>query len=259
MIIEEQISNFKMNPGKSGPVVNPGSYGGDMPQGNIYQKAVSQGYGDASRKIPGIGKKPRGVRDEILIEISKKIKDYFEQESNIASQSDYDTWHEDLCKSIVSDFDSKLSLTIHFGIAQKIVNMAFKYLRCFYVDSLELKNEKFKYCHCPIDTIICKNIIILSNNYDVSKEEYIALLNVIDSETTPWSKLDYTTYKYLQKIVNSVAKQILKYDESKLERFGKELGVSNVSLTSAELARQIDYFNKNGVSQLDIDILLWQR
>ncbi len=258
MIIEEQISNFKRNPGKSGPVTNTNSYGGDLPQSNIYEKAVSQGYGDASRKIPGMGKKLKIDRDRVLIKISIKIKEYFESYfiSNISNQSDYDIWHNNLCESIVYDFENILSLTIPFGIAQKIVNMTFKYLRCFYFGTSPFDIEKFKYCHCPIDTIICKNIIVFSNNYESLKDEYIALFNVID-ETTPWSKLDYGAYENFQNIVHNVAKQILKYNVVKLNAFGGELGVSNVSLSNTELLKQIELFNKNCVSNLYIDILLW--
>ncbi len=263
MIIEEQITNFKRNPGKSGPVTNPNSYSGELPHSNIYEKAVSQGYGDASRKINGIGKKLKTDRDRVLINISKKIKAYFES-FKIISKTDYDNWHKDLCESIIKDFDNIVGLKdVSFGIAQKIVNMTFKYLRCFYAGTAPFEIEKFKYCHCPIDTIICKNIIIFSNNYNVSKDDYIALFKVRDSQnekesdTTPWSKLDYDTYKKLQEIVNKVAKQILEYDEVKLNTFGLELEVSEAALSNTELLRQIEFFNINGISYLDIDILLW--
>lgn len=63
--------------------------------------------------------------------------------------SNFNQWHNVVCKK--TDFDMR------YGVWQKLINMTFKYLYCVKETFPEF-NDVWKECHCPIDTIISKQV-----------------------------------------------------------------------------------------------------
>ena len=59
-----------------------------------------------------------------------------------------------------------------YGMAQKIVNMSYKYFYTFN-DYLEEKNIDFSTCDCPIDSVILKKLPKIDNPWSkITKKEY---------------------------------------------------------------------------------------
>ena len=71
-----------------------------------------------------------------------------------------------------------------FGLAQKLVNMTYKYFYAFY-DYIDVKID-FSKCDCPIDSIVLEKI----------KEKDIA-----------WSRLDKKTYTSYQGVIEDLMKE----------------------------------------------------
>lgn len=96
-------------------------------------------------------------------------------------------WHLKTCSKFLKDFNEKVLKDnynpIHYGKAQKIVNMSFKYLRCFN-DAME-HLELFNYCHMPIDSFI----INWYNTENIGKGEMISCA---------WSNLNKNCYYSIQ-------------------------------------------------------------
>lgn len=113
----------------------------------IYTEALYQGYLDACRTFKwekdGKNNKSyiRGIFEEK--EIVKCMKDYL----NEGEKEDFDEVHKELCGNLIKKCE-RTNMT--YGQAQKIINMAFKYLYCCKHDSV--MEERFKACHMPLDS-----------------------------------------------------------------------------------------------------------
>ena len=88
---------------------------------------------------------------------------------NYGNDDAFDEWHNKTCEYVMSVLKT-LYKDIHYGKAQKIVNMTFKYLYCL-VD--ENKRSYFDYCHIPLDSVILD--WIWSQN-EIMKEPYKEIL-----------------------------------------------------------------------------------
>ena len=60
----------------------------------------------------------------------------------------FDEIHKKICVNLIEKCEERISMT--YGQAQKIINMAFKYLYCCRHDSA--MEERFKACHMPLDS-----------------------------------------------------------------------------------------------------------
>lgn len=78
--------------------------------------------------------------------VAHKIYLYMQNEFNWP----FDKWHEQTCQGFVDKLQTDYGIKIHFGKAQKLVNMTFKYLYC--TKASEKYAKKFKPCHMPLDT-----------------------------------------------------------------------------------------------------------
>lgn len=118
----------------------------------VFPAAVKLGYLDMCRTCSGIGKKISDEqRKDIFDKIGTEIKARIEEADSIANQKDFDELHEKLCQFCTEQF-KKYDYSITYGQAQKIINMAFKYLYC-----CEGATEGiFTYCHMPLDSFILK-------------------------------------------------------------------------------------------------------
>lgn len=114
---------------------------------DVYYFAVYQGYLDAKRTFKGVSK-IGDKKEDAFKELAGKIENYFE-ETFQDDQDYFDQKHNEMCKSLIDSF-KKSGYIITYGQAQKIVNMAFKYLYC--CEDAEKRKDYFKYCHMALDT-----------------------------------------------------------------------------------------------------------
>lgn len=102
-------------------------------------------------------------------------------------------YSEELIKQVKEIFgkekiDNSRSYATAFGLAQKVVNMTFKYFYCFWeFTGLDID---FTLCDCPIDSVVLD---------DMAKEKLLS-----DKRSSyVWSKLTPSQYKDLQSALNS--------------------------------------------------------
>lgn len=150
----------------------------------VYTAAVHLGYLDMCRTCHGIGTKVSDAqRKESFEKLGGKIKGLLNN-SSIDSQEAFDAKHKDLCHyymKLLSDYQ----YVIKYGQAQKVVNMAFKYLFCCEDAS---SKPAFKYCHMPLDGLImnwCKKEFKIS----------------VNSDKDAWSKLTEEKYTDITKAI----------------------------------------------------------
>lgn len=214
----------------------------------VYTAAVHLGYLDMCRTCHGIGTKVSDdERTASFKTLGEKIKGLLD-DSSIDSQEAFDAKHKELCKEYM-DLLEYYGYPIKYGQAQKVVNMAFKYLFCCEDAS---SKPAFEYCHMPLDGLImnwCK---------DWCKKEYGISVN---NDKDAWSKL---TEKKYTKITNAIFKK-LKSDDVQYSIGDKDITLPEIPLkaelviwpeearkkTTKELLKQLekackdDYFKDN--------------
>lgn len=122
---------------------------------NVFSAAVKLGYLDMCRTCSGIGKKISDEqREDIFDAIGAEIKTGIGKSCSIAKQEDFDELHTKLCRFCTEQF-KKYDYSITYGQAQKIINMAFKYLYCCN-DAEKYEETVFSHCHMPLDSFILK-------------------------------------------------------------------------------------------------------
>ena len=114
----------------------------------VYVDALYQGYLDACRtfKWEKDGKDNKEYIREIFEEkeIVGEMKNYLRADK----LESFDEIHKKICVNLIEKCKERTNIT--YGQAQKIINMAFKYLYCCKHDS-EME-ERFKACHMPLDS-----------------------------------------------------------------------------------------------------------
>lgn len=149
------------------------------------QAAVDLAYNDAKRTMTGIGKFDK---TPAIKAIETKLLGYFEEPA--PNSDSFEEKHKELCNIWCTEFRGSEIGT--YGKAQKIINMAFKYLRCC-GDAI----DHFNFCHMPLDSFTLtwykrntedKNIYTWSK---INPEEY--------------SKIQATIRTHLQKSGNGLS------------------------------------------------------
>ena len=150
----------------------------------VYTAAVKLGYLDMCRTCHGIGAKVSAdQREESFEKLGGEIKGLL-SDSSIDSQEAFDAKHKELCHYYMKLL-SEYQYEIKYGQAQKVVNMAFKYLFCCEDAS---SKPAFKYCHMPLDELIlnwCKKEFKIS----------------VNSDKDAWSKLTEEKYTDITKAI----------------------------------------------------------
>ena len=202
----------------------------------VYTAAVKLGYLDMCRTCHGIGAKVSDAqRKESFEKLGGKIKGLLNN-SSIDSQEAFDAKHKELC----NEYMDLLKNVIKYGQAQKVVNMAFKYLFCCEDAS---SKPAFKYCHMPLDGLImnwCKKELKIS----------------VNSDKDAWSKLTEEKYTDITKAIfdklknDDVQYSIGENDESKLSVIPLEAELviwreEARKKTTKELLVQLEKCNKN--------------
>ena len=95
-------------------------------------------------------------KKDVLYELAQKFVDYFKAPAP-ATQAEFDKWHKETCEWFVKEFNARVMSPsgykdIEYGKAQKIVNIAFKYLYLF-CDIVPGNPGHFTFCHFAIDSI----------------------------------------------------------------------------------------------------------
>lgn len=115
---------------------------------DILEYAVHKAY---------IDMQPRTIKGHEIIKTAKLRNDladrfckYFNDPAP-STKSDFDKIHSDFCDFFLTELNKIFASTPQeFGKAQKVINMAFKYLYCF--DDATSYLPHFTYCHMPIDS-----------------------------------------------------------------------------------------------------------
>ena len=106
----------------------------------LFKNAVWQGYLDASRTFHGI--EGTDKNQGAFLKLAKSIQAYFNDDKPF----DHNSW----CNSFIADIEKYNHYNARYGQAQKVVNMAFKYLYC--CDNIDEQTRiKFDPCHMPLD------------------------------------------------------------------------------------------------------------
>ena len=114
----------------------------------VYVDALYQGYLDACRTF----KWEKDGKDN-----KEYIREIFEEKEIVGDMKNYlradklesfDEIHKKICVNLIEKCKERTNMT--YGQAQKIINMAFKYLYCCKHDSA--MEERFKACHMPLDS-----------------------------------------------------------------------------------------------------------
>lgn len=125
----------------------------DIDNLKFFKLAVLLGYNDTKRTLKGIGqlwKENSENKNDFLKKIATEIQNIFKNYS-VKIDRDFDREHNKLCQTIRNNTLFK-NTSVHFtyGHAQKIVNMAFKYLSC--MNGSEKYEDIFQKCHMPLDS-----------------------------------------------------------------------------------------------------------
>lgn len=196
----------------------------DWDKDKIYVEALYQGYLDACRTFewsekvkkdyPNEKEKRGYIEGEFKSGIACKIREYL----NNSKACSFDVFHGELCENLKECFREK-ETNITYGQAQKIINMAFKYLYCLYYKYGELKEEQFADCHMPLDSFSLEwfKRWISANAKEYWKEEG----NFKKGSVGSWSSMEVSNYKDKEGIKYGY-KVYLKYIRKYCEDYNKE-------------------------------------
>lgn len=152
--------------------------------------AVELAYDDAKRTMTGIGAH-KDERKEAQGEIVEKLHSYFAL-STAPDCNKFDELHKEMCELWHKRFEDIDNLGT-YGKAQKIVNMAFKYLYC--CEDANTKEEYFKYCHVALDSYTLEWFFReAGNKTDKIVKKYISSWSSIKEYGDNTSKETYHLY-----------------------------------------------------------------
>ena len=118
----------------------------------LFGEALYLGHLDACRTIHIEENMKNKIKDQLYGATDNEgvpflLKSYFDKAVPSDSNS-FDCFHEKLCIKLTDKFKG-YNIDLKYGQAQKIVNMAFKYLYC--CKDIKENYNYFKYCHMPLD------------------------------------------------------------------------------------------------------------
>lgn len=130
------------------------------------------------------------AKNAVLTDLADRFVDFFKS-TPPPTQAMFDNWHSSICNWFIDSFNSRVLLPsgykdIMYGKAQKIINVAFKFLYLF-CNITTGSPSHFSFCHFIIDRytlrwyndIVCKNL---------RKKTF----------KKPWRDMDYNEYIEIQ-------------------------------------------------------------
>ncbi len=154
----------------------------------VYCAAIYQGYLDACRTF----------KENKLIENGERIKTLAKRMKDYLNNPGEEFKHKEYCDILIGE--NKMS----FGQAQKIVNMAFKYLYCLVELSTDEPNyssdmlKKFSACHMPLDGIMLE--WLRRKDSTIKKTKIGAWSKMNNGENEEDAEGEYTYSFYCKKI-----------------------------------------------------------
>ncbi len=127
----------------------------------------------------------------------KKLEDCIKKNNYCFSQKIIKGIQDEIKKEIKEGINNRDRENISWGLAQKIVNMTFKYFYLFRNNIGNIHKKSFVECDCPIDSIILERIGYKTNVWSkISKDEYIDIQDTIkqiitNDNTGKYDKFDY--------------------------------------------------------------------
>lgn len=121
-------------------------------------EALYAGYLDTCRTIKWNDKTEKNRKSiveqifkdsDVVNQIKEFMKNGIQGKEDKDRQNKFDEMHFKLCTAMKGKFEKECIAFTH-GQAQKIINMAFKYLYC--IDIKDIGKERFKNCHMPLDS-----------------------------------------------------------------------------------------------------------
>lgn len=107
---------------------------------------------------------------------------------NFDTQDEFDIWHKQSCDHLINTYFQRADFTLHYGQAQKWINMTLKYLYALGETRVSGISNNYQWFHIPVDNII---------------QEKLSKSNIILFKT-PWSRIkDYDKYLDYQKEVRN--------------------------------------------------------
>lgn len=149
---------------------------------NIYALAVHQAYLDMNRTNRTV---PDGWPEEKRMNLIEKLGVYFSKKPAPKESGDFDAKHREMMSVLDREGFS-------VGQAQKIINMAFKYLYCC-EDLRDAKGGFFDFCHMPLDSFTLnwvKEIFEEKNGKSIPKQ--LGFNKGSGSEIKPWSEIKWS-------------------------------------------------------------------
>lgn len=193
-----------------------------------YYVALGKAFDDAFNQYARRKREKYATKKGKLMEdVLKRIFSYFKNKEDSF----------ELCFSECIKLSKKIFDNRSYGMAQKFVNMSFKYLYCFSdVEEFECKFEK---CHMPLDKYTIKWVRNLKCK-DVNKG-----LSKIDNA---WSKIDEKLYNSIQELINKTLKNDCRYKVSYCEGITDE--EKNVILPSNQLQAEFIVWHQEKINEL---------
>jgi len=155
----------------------------------LFQEALYLGYLDTCRTIH--------PRNESKKTFNEKVKSLFKEEKGIAyylqdffkrkhieKAEAFDELHHKWCNFLIEQFKNKTGEPLKYGQAQKIINMAFKYLCCCV--KIDIFQDYFKFCHMPLDSVILEWIWRNRGKAEFSE------MKINKSSIGPWSSINWS-------------------------------------------------------------------
>ena len=117
--------------------------------------SIRRAYRDVNRTLHGIKayKDGSAAAREYLCHQLRGLP----QDKSVENQIEFDAWHRLTCTGLIESFKGERRPKMHFGQAQKWLNMSLKYI--FFFDPVKVEGYArfFRLCHVPIDNIILKS------------------------------------------------------------------------------------------------------
>ncbi len=111
----------------------------------------------------------------------------------------FEQWHNLICEC--------KEYNMRYGVWQKLINMTFKYLYCIKEIFPEFSSV-WGDCHCPIDTVIAKEIHDKLKKMGVSQSELVLSKKVsISDSVVNWNNITKTDYLKLQKQIKLICEE----------------------------------------------------
>lgn len=161
------------------------------------------------------------IKEDIITCLYNEIDDYFNEPVR-EKPDEFDEWHNYVCL-IVEDKLKEYYNGVHYGKAQKLVNMTFKYMYCYdFTNNYKDYEKYFLNCHMPLDSFTLEWF-----KREANRKSHTVMADKIPS----WSNMQYDVYS--GKIYDINGKYIYNFFVDEIRKLIVELG-SNLTPFQAE-------------------------